>query len=97
MARVDLRIPEVEFFRLTVRDFDVYYKRHIQALQGLSGLAGVVAAAVANFGFKSPQRWATPADFVNLKPSIRARKAKVTKDEDSVAELRAWMRGSSSA
>ncbi len=58
-----MRLTEDEFWRLTLLDLDVLYRRHVQARDHLEMVAGIIASAIANFGFRASKKWAEPSDF----------------------------------
>ena len=75
---------------LTPRQFYLLLDRHKESVELNKTLAGIVAAAVANFGYRAPERYLTPRDFVGGPDEPAEPKPHVNRKKQ-VAKLRAFL------
>jgi hypothetical protein len=85
-ARFHLGLTDREFGELTPRQFALLMDRHREKVDLDKTLAGIVASAVANFGYCRPKEALQPADFVG---GPRQKKPRVSKKQQT-QNLRAF-------
>jgi len=92
MARVHLGLTDVEFYRLTPRQYDLLVDRHRERTDHLELLSGIVAAAVANWGMRAPKKPLTAADFMPSR--FTPKREKRSDKQQEAANIRSVLMGS---
>jgi hypothetical protein len=62
--------------------------RHRESVELSKTLAGIVAAACANFGFRSPEKYLRPSDFVG---GIDRERPRRTNRKQQIMKLRSFL------
>lgn len=75
---------------MTFGQLNALYRRHVQAHEHFEILAGIMASASANFGYRAPKAWATPATFGLDPQKRRVASREVSSPESQVEQLRGW-------
>jgi hypothetical protein len=93
VARHDLRLSKDEFYELTFRELHVLDLRHSQARKHNDLIAGILASAIANFGYRAPKEWVTPEDFGLATHPAKSRNTAGISSPAQVATLRGFFKG----